>query len=357
MQREVTLRKAAERQFEVLVENSPLAVLLLDQSGQILRANAAAGRLLLVDHSSLTGASIAPFVPVLEHVCREQRTARGVMEARARRQNGETFAGWLWFSVYTTAAGGRVAVMLADATDDVREQHEQHLRETLAGGAVLVGAFAHEIRNVSAALSISHQRLGRRSELHSDPDYHAMTALLESLAHLASTELRQTVAAEAPATPLDETLSDLRMIVAPWFEESGVVATWPPAQQLPVVRAESHVLIQVFLNLIKNSLRAMEHSPRKTIELAIEGSQSKVCLVFSDSGPGIDEPSRLFYPFQTGAEASGLGLYVSRALVRGFGGDLRHESRGEGSCFVIELESAIGVYGKSVGNSSRTAAG
>ena len=59
---------------------------------------------------------------------------------------------------------------------------------------------------------------------------------------------------------------------------------------------------------------------------------------FQDTGPGIAAPERLFEAFQPGADGSGLGLYVSRAVVRGYGGDLRFEPAESGSCFVVEVQ-------------------
>jgi signal transduction histidine kinase len=48
----------------------------------------------------------------------------------------------------------------------------------------------------------------------------------------------------------------------------------------------------------------------------------------------------LFQPFQKGADSTGLGLYLSRAFVRSFRGDLRYEPTAKGCCFVIELALA-----------------
>ena len=56
-----------------------------------------------------------------------------------------------------------------------------------------------------------------------------------------------------------------------------------------------------------------------------------------DTGHGIANPERLFQPFQEGAEATGLGLYLSRALVRTFNGDLRYEPGPAGCCFALDL--------------------
>jgi K+-sensing histidine kinase KdpD len=56
-----------------------------------------------------------------------------------------------------------------------------------------------------------------------------------------------------------------------------------------------------------------------------------------DTGRGVSNPERLFQPFPEGAEATGLGLYLSRALVRIFNGDLRYEPGPPGCCFALDL--------------------
>ena len=55
------------------------------------------------------------------------------------------------------------------------------------------------------------------------------------------------------------------------------------------------------------------------------------------SGPGPSAVDSLFQPFQKGAEATGLGLYLSRALLRSFRGDLRYDPAVPGCSFVIDL--------------------
>ncbi|HEY2013538.1 MAG TPA: ATP-binding protein, partial [Bryobacteraceae bacterium] len=60
----------------------------------------------------------------------------------------------------------------------------------------------------------------------------------------------------------------------------------------------------------------------------------------TDTGPGIDSPEKLFQPFQKGADSTGLGLYLSRAFVRSFRGDLRFDPTVPGCSFVIDLAVA-----------------
>jgi signal transduction histidine kinase len=72
------------------------------------------------------------------------------------------------------------------------------------------------------------------------------------------------------------------------------------------------------------------------VEVTAEGEF--VFVRFIDSGPGILRDTKLFEPLHDGASGSGLGLYISRSIIRGYGGDLRHEPGRAGCCFVFELQ-------------------
>ncbi len=67
----------------------------------------------------------------------------------------------------------------------------------------------------------------------------------------------------------------------------------------------------------------------------------QVCIWFRDTGGGVTHPERLFRLFQREAQSTGLGLDLSRALMRSFRGDLRYEPAIEGSTFVVELSPAL----------------
>jgi two-component system sensor kinase FixL len=91
------------------------------------------------------------------------------------------------------------------------------------------------------------------------------------------------------------------------------------------------------LNLAKNSQRAMTSTETKRLRIAASEENSKVAIRFEDTGTGVVTPENLFRPFQRGAQSSGLGLYVSRAIMRSFGGELAYEPRSEGCCFAVVL--------------------
>jgi signal transduction histidine kinase len=66
--------------------------------------------------------------------------------------------------------------------------------------------------------------------------------------------------------------------------------------------------------------------------------RDRAVVRFRNTGRQVIEPAQLFQPFQPGAAGSGLGLHVSRAIVRSFGGDLRYEPVPDGACFTVLLE-------------------
>jgi signal transduction histidine kinase len=85
----------------------------------------------------------------------------------------------------------------------------------------------------------------------------------------------------------------------------------------------------------------MISAERKQLRVTASEENGKVVIRFADTGIGIASPEKLFQPFQPGAKSSGLGLYVSRAIMRSFGGDLAFERRSEGCCFAVLLPWAV----------------
>jgi len=97
----------------------------------------------------------------------------------------------------------------------------------------------------------------------------------------------------------------------------------------------------VLLNLTKNSQRAMADSPRKSLIIQASSQNDRVVLRVIDTGHGVADPASLFQPFQEGAEVVGLGLYLSRAFMRAFDGDIIFEATSAGCCFAVLLATAV----------------
>jgi len=132
-------------------------------------------------------------------------------------------------------------------------------------------------------------------------------------------------------------LDELRVLIEPSFREAEVTVNWRIETGLPLVWADAYGLLQAFLNLARNSQRAMQTCERRELSIAATAEEASVVIRFEDTGVGIRSAQHLFRPFQQGADGTGLGLYVSRAIVRSFRGELRYEPRTAGCCFAVVL--------------------
>jgi C4-dicarboxylate-specific signal transduction histidine kinase len=151
----------------------------------------------------------------------------------------------------------------------------------------------------------------------------------------------------ATSVDLRSLLEELRIVVEPALDENGIRLDLSAAEDIPEVLADRPSLMQVFLNLIKNSERAMRQQLHKELQITVETSGQQVLVRFLDSGSGVKNPADLFKPFQKRAESTGLGLYLSRAFMRSFQGDLHFEPTVKGACFVVELH-ALGKEDSSI---------
>jgi PAS domain S-box-containing protein len=340
---EVTARREAEEQLEFLIESSPAAILTMGADFLILRANPAAYRLLGLGQGELPGRSIRQYIPALGRVSPSEprQTFRTEMQCRGERGNGEVFLANVFFSTYSTALGPRLAAMVVDASEDLRDREESNLEQLLAGSRILVAAVSHEVRNVCGAITIMHENLVRSGVLRGNQDFEALGSLVETLNRIASMELTQSSSkSQTGVIDLSEALDDLRIVLEPCCHEADIAVHWDIAKELPPVWADRHRLLQVLLNLTQNSERALRDADVKRIDVSASVGQGVVSVRVTDTGPGIGSIPKLFQPFQQGAESTGLGLYISRAFVRSFRGELRHDPSMPGCSFVIELAMA-----------------
>lgn len=99
---------------------------------------------------------------------------------------------------------------------------------------------------------------------------------------------------------------------------------------------------QIFLNLIHNSLDAIEELPEKWIKIDLKDLGDKVKIVITDSGQGIPEAiqHKIMQPFFTTKEVgkgTGLGLSITMGLVKSHQGTLEVDRTNPNTSFIITL--------------------
>ena len=343
METEMTARRDAEEQLKVLVDSSPAAIITTSSNGCILLANDAANRLFGLKPGTLPGLPIRDYLPSLINVPAldsNRQAFSTAMQCRGRRADGEVFQADVWFSTYVTGAGPRLAAMVLDTSEDLRTHEESSFHQMLASSRIMVAAVSHEVRNVCGAIALVHENLARTGKLRENKDFETLGTLVLALERIAALDLRQT-ASHAIGVEVQPLLDELRIVIESSLREAGVTIKWEVEEDLPQVWADRQSLMQVFLNLTKNSERAMEEQARKELTVSARREGLGVAIRFRDTGGGVPHPERLFHPFQADAQSTGLGLYLSRAFMRSFKGDLHYEPETGGSTFVVELSPVL----------------
>jgi two-component system sensor kinase FixL len=343
VEQEQALRYEAEEQLSTLVESSPAAILTLDKKGIVLGANNAAHTLFQVPKGqTLVGRSIDQYLPVLSDALRLEIGPEGFRTAaqcQGRRSNGEIFLANTWFSSYVTDNGARLSAIIVDCSEEMREREEHNLIQLVKYNRIAAAAVSHEVRNLCGSISLLSSNLREKHPLSDDEDYQRLTTLVEGLERIAALDLHSRTHDTFEPIPLQTVLDNLRIMIQPDWRDSDGAVIWRLPPDCPTVVADPHGLLQAFLNLAQNSLRAVQEVSIRELEISVSVLEQRALVRFADSGPGIASLQNLFQPFQPGADGTGLGLYISRAIVRSYGGDLRHEPRAMGSCFVVELQT------------------
>jgi PAS domain S-box-containing protein len=337
------LARDAEEQFTFLVHASAAAILMMTDDGEIRVANVAADHLFRVPAGTLIGQNVREFIPALSHVrsrADAAKTIQSTVECRGRRATREDFLAEVFFSRYNTAAGPRIAAVVIDASDALREREISELDQLLAGSRIVVGAIFHEVRNLCSAIAVNYETLIRTHALVDNRNAESIGALAATLIKMTNAVLRERQDSAAGPVSVTELVADLRLVLDPLCADAGIGIEWNVPGTLPNVVADPHRLLQVLLNLVRNSERALSESADKRINVTVAVDAGRISIRVADSGPGLPASTRLFEPFQSAAESTGLGLYLSRALLRSFGGDLRHDPATTGCAFVIDLTIA-----------------
>ena len=281
---------------------------------------------------------LLPVGVILERFLSIQPSAtnlRTTVESRGQRADGETFMAHIWLSTFDSSSGLCLAAFIWDASENLRDREGTGLDSMMATSRVLIGAISHEIRNLAAAASAIYKELQTASA--PGERFRTLGTVIDAVESLASSGLKLASRSSKAVADLGMVLDEARVLIDASFRDEGGVVQWQVPSQLPLVEADHHSLLQVFLNLARNSEAAMRDRPSRVLRIDTTLGNDMVLVRFRDTGPGIANPEVMFRPFQLGASSTGLGLYISRAVLKSYGGDLYYERDPEGACFVVQL--------------------
>lgn len=128
------------------------------------------------------------------------------------------------------------------------------------------------------------------------------------------------------------------------FKRGNISAVFERGQGLPKVRIDVHQIQQVLINLMLNSIQAMEKGGTLTVRTFLENDR-RVGIEIKDTGIGIPAShlKKIFDPFfTTKSEGTGLGLSISLKILESHGATIEVVSEeGKGSTFTIYFPVAL----------------
>ena len=144
-------------------------------------------------------------------------------------------------------------------------------------------------------------------------------------------------------------VTDIVETVQQRADEIGAAIDWAPPTDVPQLLFDPEALSRAILNVVTNALDAVEDrdGAAVTIHVECDTEAERVRVIVGDNGEGMapETIAEIFNLFVStkGARGTGLGLTVSRKILREHGGDIRVTSRpGEGSTFVLEFPLCTG---------------
>jgi len=350
-------RLARERGlFEEIFNTLQEGVLVITLDGEIDYANDAAHRLIGIGEDELAGQILWRLVPGLRPslgAALEDDTAAALPVVA--REFELTYPEHRTVRLYMVPFRGegrgdarRFAVILTDVTRDKQTTAQQLEDERTSSILLLAAGVAHELGNPLNSLTIHLQLMERKlKKLKASKEAESLAESVSVCrAEVARLDgiISNFLDAIRPRPPdlveldLAEVLTEVLKFQQREFSDRRIAVEADALADLPPVMADRNQLKQVFFNINKNAMDAMQ--PGGRLKIRARADDESVYLLFGDSGSGIKQEDlvRLFQPYHTTKpDGHGLGLMIVQRIMREHGGQVGIESK-EGVGTVVTLQ-------------------
>jgi two-component system, NtrC family, sensor kinase len=243
-----------------------------------------------------------------------------------------------------------IAHQAALAIEETRYYQAMVHAERLAAVGQTIAAISHHVKNILQGLRSGSDVLKMGLEQKDDTLLHQGAKIVEKnqariydlVMDMLSYSKEREPALEA--TDINALVEDVLEVVEGRINDMGVRVNRRFAGGLPLVQIDPDGIHRALLNLVTNALDAIEDRPNPILSLstALESDGQWVRVGVTENGVGIppEKMGDLFRPFVStkGSKGTGLGLAVSRKILREHGGDILVQSEvGKGSRFSLRL--------------------
>jgi two-component system, sporulation sensor kinase E len=349
VQRLAKERALFERIFNTLQEG----VLVIDADGIIEYGNDAAHRLIGLS-DELAGQTLWRLIPGLRPTLGDDVGAAAAAHVVSREfelSYPEPRTVRLYMVPFRAESGAgprRYAVILGDVTGEKLTTAQRIEDERTSSILLLAGGVAHELGNPLNSLTIHLQLIARNlKKLRRTPGIESISESVavcgEEVARLDGiiANFLEAIRPNPPdlaETSLAGVLADVLKFQKREFANRGIAVEAETPAVLPTIMADRGQLKQVFFNITKNAMEAMQ--PGGRLKIRSWADDDSVYLLFGDTGSGIRQEDlvRLFQPYHTTKRGGhGLGLMIVQRIMRAHGGQVGVESR-QGLGTVVTLQ-------------------
>ncbi|MEN6572211.1 MAG: ATP-binding protein [Anaerolineaceae bacterium] len=341
--------------LKVLFESSPFLFYIINQDYKIVIVNSNRAKLAGASPADLVGKVCYEALFHNSEVCKgclvstTLRTGKSTNRSK-RTWSNDTPSDWE-VSCYaiTNSQGSAVQAVISeqDVTEKRRLEAELLQNEKLVATGQLAASVAHEINNPLAAV-IANAQLLLKDIPPQNQDMIESVKLIElaglRASHVVKNLLGMARKEEYIFTPIDinESIQDALSLLSHEFVARPIAIRFERGQNLPAIMASRENLESIWINLLMNSMEALDDEPG-AIEINTFYDEGNFYVLFKDNGVGIPEEQlgRIFEPFFTTkshGRGTGLGLSVVKRIVQAHSGSIQVDSEiGKGTTFTVIL--------------------
>lgn len=252
---------------------------------------------------------------------------------------------WKWIRTkgYPLQKGDKTIIVgVHEDITSIKEKDELQARANQNETALRVAAgIAHEIRNpLTSIKGFMQLMMSNKMEVQKYSDIiFSELSRIETIVNEFMLLAKPTDETELVETDIHEILIYVTSLYKNQVENQGVEFVQNFDPDLPLCLSDEKRLKQIFINLVKNALEAMDDGGRLTIKSEYDEAESCICCTVKDTGKGIEPEKlqRIGEPFFTTKEkGTGLGVMVTNKFVESLGGSIRYESElDEGTSVIV----------------------